>query len=156
MAEAEAAKSTTMRLLQMDQAPRNLGVMRTVGPIRFMNFLAESRPRETSVAGSRISPTHSVRDLLGVASGVRSPRHFMLQTCSINRYAGEFDTQTLPPARQPRSERPKLHIQPRSHALVTVSRHHGEHYSLSHALRHALQFSFDISDNETQESSRID
>lgn len=60
MAEAEAAKSTMMHLLQMAQAPMNLGVTRTVGPIRFMNFLAESRPRETSVTGSRISPIHSV------------------------------------------------------------------------------------------------
>jgi DNA-binding transcriptional LysR family regulator len=43
MAEAEAAKSITMHLLQMDKAPINLGVMRTVGPIRFMSFLAEFR-----------------------------------------------------------------------------------------------------------------
>jgi hypothetical protein len=63
---------------------------------------------------------------------------------------------SLPPARQPRSVRPKIHIQPRSHALVTISRHRGEHDSLPHALRHALQFTFDVSDNETEESWRID
>jgi DNA-binding transcriptional LysR family regulator len=43
MAEAEAAKSTAMHFLQMDNAPINLGVMRAVGPIRFMSFLAEFR-----------------------------------------------------------------------------------------------------------------
>jgi DNA-binding transcriptional LysR family regulator len=43
MAEAEAAKSTATHFLQMDNAPINLGVMRTVGPIRFMSFLAEFR-----------------------------------------------------------------------------------------------------------------
>jgi DNA-binding transcriptional LysR family regulator len=43
MAEAEAAKSTAMHFLQMDNAPINLGVMCTVGPIRFMSFLAEFR-----------------------------------------------------------------------------------------------------------------
>jgi hypothetical protein len=59
---------------------------------------------------------------------------------------------SLPPARQPRSVRPKIHIQPRSHVLVTISRHRGEHDSLSHALRHALQFTFDVYDNETEES----
>jgi DNA-binding transcriptional LysR family regulator len=43
MAEAKAAKSTALHLLQMDNAPINLGVMCTVGPIRFMSFLAEFR-----------------------------------------------------------------------------------------------------------------
>jgi DNA-binding transcriptional LysR family regulator len=43
MAEAEAAKSTATHFLQMDNALINLGVMRTVGPIRFMSFLAEFR-----------------------------------------------------------------------------------------------------------------
>jgi LysR family transcriptional regulator, hydrogen peroxide-inducible genes activator len=41
MAEAKAAKSTAMRFLRMDNAPINLGVMCSVGPIRFMSFLAE-------------------------------------------------------------------------------------------------------------------
>ena len=43
MAEAEAAKSTAMQFLHMDNAPINLGVMCTIGPIRFMSFLAEFR-----------------------------------------------------------------------------------------------------------------
>jgi LysR family hydrogen peroxide-inducible transcriptional activator len=41
MVEAEAAKSTAMQFLRMDNAPINLGVMCTVGPMRFMSFLAE-------------------------------------------------------------------------------------------------------------------
>jgi DNA-binding transcriptional LysR family regulator len=41
MAEAQAAKSTAKHFLQMDNAPINLGVMCSVGPIRFMSFLAE-------------------------------------------------------------------------------------------------------------------
>jgi LysR family transcriptional regulator, hydrogen peroxide-inducible genes activator len=41
MAQAEAAKSTAMQFLRMDNAPINLGVMCTVGPMRFMSFLAE-------------------------------------------------------------------------------------------------------------------
>ena len=41
MAEAQAAKSTAMHFLRMDSAPINLGVMCTVGPMRFMSFLAE-------------------------------------------------------------------------------------------------------------------
>ena len=43
MAEAEAAKSTALRFLQMDNAQINLGVMCSVGPIRFMSFLADFR-----------------------------------------------------------------------------------------------------------------
>jgi len=41
IADAEAAKSTAKRFLQMGNAPINLGVMCSVGPIRFMSFLAE-------------------------------------------------------------------------------------------------------------------
>ena len=41
MAQAEAAKSTAKHFLRMDSAPINLGVMCTVGPMRFMSFLAE-------------------------------------------------------------------------------------------------------------------
>ena len=42
MAEAEAAKSTANpQLPRMDNAPINLGVMCTVGPMRFTSFLAE-------------------------------------------------------------------------------------------------------------------
>src|SRR6516162_7469312 len=43
MAEAEAAKSTAMQFLHMDSAPINLGVMCSVGPVRFMSFLADFR-----------------------------------------------------------------------------------------------------------------
>ena len=43
MTEAEAAKSTAMHFLHMENAPISLGVMCTVGPIRFMSFLAEFR-----------------------------------------------------------------------------------------------------------------
>jgi DNA-binding transcriptional LysR family regulator len=57
MAQAEAAKSTTMHLLQMDKAPINLGVMRTVGPIRFMSFLAEFR---ASHPGCEVTLTEGV------------------------------------------------------------------------------------------------
>ena len=41
MADVEAAKSTAMQFLRMDSAPINLGVMCSVGPVRFMSFLAE-------------------------------------------------------------------------------------------------------------------
>src|SRR5260370_480903 len=41
MAQADAAKSTAMHFLRMDSAPINLGVMCTVGPMRFVSFLAE-------------------------------------------------------------------------------------------------------------------
>jgi len=43
MAEAKAAKSTATQFLHMDNAPINLGVMCTVGPVRFMSFLADFR-----------------------------------------------------------------------------------------------------------------
>jgi LysR family transcriptional regulator, hydrogen peroxide-inducible genes activator len=43
MAEAKAAKSTATHFLHMDNAPIKLGVMCTVGPVRFMSFLAEFR-----------------------------------------------------------------------------------------------------------------
>ena len=43
MAEAEAAKSTATQFLHMDNAPVKLGVMCSVGPIRFMSFLAVFR-----------------------------------------------------------------------------------------------------------------
>jgi DNA-binding transcriptional LysR family regulator len=43
MAKVEAAKSTAMHFLRMDNAPVNLGVMCSIGPIRFMSFLAEFR-----------------------------------------------------------------------------------------------------------------
>jgi DNA-binding transcriptional LysR family regulator len=43
MSQAEAAKSTAMHFLRMDNAPINLGVMCSVGPVRFMSFLAEFR-----------------------------------------------------------------------------------------------------------------
>jgi DNA-binding transcriptional LysR family regulator len=43
MAGAEAAKSTATHFLHLDNAPINLGVMCSVGPIRFMSFLAEFR-----------------------------------------------------------------------------------------------------------------
>ena len=43
MADAAAAKSTAMQFLRMENAPINLGVMCTVGPMRFMSFLAEFR-----------------------------------------------------------------------------------------------------------------
>src|SRR5260370_36529543 len=41
MADAAAAKSAAMHFLRMDSAPVNLGVMCTVGPMRFVSFLAE-------------------------------------------------------------------------------------------------------------------
>ena len=43
MADAAAAKSTATQFLRMENAPINLGVMCTVGPMRFMSFLAEFR-----------------------------------------------------------------------------------------------------------------
>jgi DNA-binding transcriptional LysR family regulator len=57
MAEAEAAKSTATHFLQMDNALINLGVMRTVGPIRFMSFLAEFR---ASHPGCEVTLTEGV------------------------------------------------------------------------------------------------
>ena len=47
IADAEAAKSTAKRFLQMGNAPINLGVMCSVGPIRFMSFLAEFHTTHT-------------------------------------------------------------------------------------------------------------
>ena len=43
MADAEAAKTTAERFLKLEGAPIQLGVMCTVGPARFMAFLAEFR-----------------------------------------------------------------------------------------------------------------
>jgi LysR family transcriptional regulator, hydrogen peroxide-inducible genes activator len=59
MAQAEAAKSTAMHFLRMDNAPINLGVMCTVGPMRFMSFLAEfpGTSRGYSSTASSISPS---------------------------------------------------------------------------------------------------
>src|SRR5260221_4073026 len=37
----KGARSAAMQFLRMDNAPINLGVMCTVGPMRFMSFLAE-------------------------------------------------------------------------------------------------------------------
>src|SRR5258708_20216377 len=42
-ANAEAAKSTAERFLKLENASISLGVMCTVGPARFMSFLAEFR-----------------------------------------------------------------------------------------------------------------
>src|SRR5713101_5045672 len=42
-ADAEAAKSTAKRFLNMQQAQIRLGVMCTIGPARFMGFLARFR-----------------------------------------------------------------------------------------------------------------
>ena len=116
--------------------------------------------REKDGQGESLANFANPADLpspLGDFSGVRTSRHFSRQNM-VNPNAAllKFRPKSLPPARQPRSERPKIHIQPRSDDLVTISRHRGEHDSLSHALRHALQFTFDVSDNETEESWRID
>ena len=43
MADAAAAKTTAKQFLRMENAPIQLGVMCTVGPMRFMSFLAEFR-----------------------------------------------------------------------------------------------------------------
>jgi DNA-binding transcriptional LysR family regulator len=43
MADAEAAKTTAKQFLKLEGAPIQLGVMCTVGPARFMSFLAEFR-----------------------------------------------------------------------------------------------------------------
>jgi hypothetical protein len=58
----------------------------------------------------------------------------------------KLHTKALPSARQPRSERPKIYVQSSSHIAV-VGRRRSEHYGLSHAFRHGLQFARDISDN---------
>src|SRR5260370_21578203 len=41
VADAAAARWAAMHFLRMANAPINLGVMCTVGPVRFMSFLAE-------------------------------------------------------------------------------------------------------------------
>ena len=43
MLEAEAAKSTAKQFLRMENAAINLGVMCTIGPLRFAAFLADFR-----------------------------------------------------------------------------------------------------------------
>src|SRR6185437_14980943 len=43
MARAEAAKVTAMRFLRLDGAQLRLGVMQTIGPMQFVNFLAGFR-----------------------------------------------------------------------------------------------------------------
>ena len=58
MAQAEAAKSTAMHFLRMDSAPINLGVMCTVGPMRFMSFLAEFRAAHRGCEVTPVSYTH--------------------------------------------------------------------------------------------------
>jgi DNA-binding transcriptional LysR family regulator len=43
LADAEAARTTAQRFLRLEHAPINLGIMCTVGPARFMGFLADFR-----------------------------------------------------------------------------------------------------------------
>lgn len=48
--ETEAAKSTAKGFMKLDNAPLNLGVMCSVGPLRFVGFLAAFRRQNPGVA----------------------------------------------------------------------------------------------------------
>ena len=61
IARAEAAKDTASRFLHLDGAPLRLGVMCTIGPVRFVNFLARFR---ASHPGVEITLTEAVPDRL--------------------------------------------------------------------------------------------
>ena len=115
--------------------------------------------REKDGQGEGLSNFANPADLpsrLGDFSGANITPFQSTKHGQSNAALVKFRTKSLPPARQLRSERPKIHIQLRSHALVTISRYRGEHDSLSHALRHALQFTFGVSGNATEGSWRID
>jgi LysR family hydrogen peroxide-inducible transcriptional activator len=43
LSESESAKTTARQFLRLDDAPLNLGVMCTIGPLRFMGFLTQFR-----------------------------------------------------------------------------------------------------------------
>ena len=62
IARAEAAKDTATRFLRLDGAQLRLGVMCTIGPVRFVNFLARFR---ASHPGVDITLTEAVPDRLG-------------------------------------------------------------------------------------------
>jgi LysR family transcriptional regulator, hydrogen peroxide-inducible genes activator len=66
MAQAEAAKSTAMHFLRMDNAPINLGVMCTVGPMRFMSLLAEFRATHPGCEVTLPMPGRFVIDPRGI------------------------------------------------------------------------------------------
>ncbi|HVC59892.1 MAG TPA: LysR family transcriptional regulator [Acetobacteraceae bacterium] len=61
MARAEAAKDTATRFLRLDGARLRLGVMCTIGPMRFVNFLARFRSHHPGVD---ITLTDAVPDRL--------------------------------------------------------------------------------------------
>ena len=58
LADAEAAKSTARKFLSLTQAQIRLGVMCTIGPARFMSFLAGFR---TANPGCELTLVEGVR-----------------------------------------------------------------------------------------------
>jgi len=61
VARAEAAKDTAARFLRLDAAQLRLGVMCTIGPVRFVNFLARFRASHPGVV---ITLTEAMPDRL--------------------------------------------------------------------------------------------
>lgn len=49
LGSADSAKATARSFLKLERAPLSLGVMTTVGPIRFAGFLADLRSREPGI-----------------------------------------------------------------------------------------------------------
>jgi DNA-binding transcriptional LysR family regulator len=49
LTQTETAKSTAVGFLKLDKAALNLGVMCTIGPVRFVSFLAEFRRRNPGI-----------------------------------------------------------------------------------------------------------
>ena len=65
-AEAEAARTTAKQFLKLTDAPINVGVMCTIGPLRFVGFLAEFRHKNPGIELSLLetTPTRLI-ELLG-------------------------------------------------------------------------------------------
>jgi len=57
LSEAEAARSTAKQFLKLEDAPINLGVMCTVGPLRFVGFLAQFRQDNPGIELSLLEST---------------------------------------------------------------------------------------------------
>ena len=53
----EAVRTTAKQFLKMDDAPINVGVMCTIGPLRFVGFLADFRARHGGIEVSLLEST---------------------------------------------------------------------------------------------------
>ena len=58
--ETEAAKSTATSFLRLSEAPLNLGIMCTIGPLRFVGFLNRFRTENPGIELSMIEATPAI------------------------------------------------------------------------------------------------